>query len=298
MTMHPTIQQLLNDSPVLLDGAWGTELQRRGLAAGACPDAMNLNQPSVVFEVARSYAEAGSQLILTNTFGANRFRLAAYQLADQTKEINRRGAQISKQAAGSSVKVFGSIGPSGKMLLTGEVTVKELEAAFREQAEALAEGGVDGLVIETMSDLEEAQAALRAARSTGLPVVVCMVFDAGKNKDRTMMGHTPEQVAQVLTEAGADVVGANCGQGIAGFIPICQRMRTATALPLWMKPNAGLPEMEGDRVVYRTTPQEFASYVPELVKAGASFVGGCCGTTPEFIRHIAAVLEKTQNNNQ
>jgi methionine synthase I (cobalamin-dependent) len=161
-----------------------------------------------------------------------------------------------------------------------------LQDAFTEQARALAEAGADGLVIETMSDLKEAREAVIAARKTALPVVACMVFDSGKARDRTMMGHTPEQVAQVLTDAGADVIGANCGQGIAGFVPICKRLRAATNLPIWIKANAGLPDVVEGRIDYHITPIEFAAFIPELVASGASFVGGCCGTSPAFIQAI------------
>jgi methionine synthase I (cobalamin-dependent) len=230
--------------------------------------------------------EAGSQVILTNTFGANRFRLAEAALADQVVAINRRGVEISRAAAGGRAKVFASMGPSGKMQLTGDVTVEAWREAFAEQAQALAEAGADAVVVETMSDLEEARAAVEGARSTGLPVVACMVFDSGRDKDRTMMGHTPEQVARALAEAGVDVVGANCGQGVAGFVAICRRLRAATSRPIWIKANAGLPEMVEGRPVYRMTAEDFASYYGALRAAGAAFVGGCCGTGPEFIRAL------------
>jgi methionine synthase I (cobalamin-dependent) len=198
--------------------------------------------------------------------------------------------EISRQAAGGRAKVFASIGPTGKLLMNGEVSEDELLAAFTEQAQALAEAGADGLVVETMADLTEATLAVRAAKGTGLPVVGCMVFDSGKNKDRTLMGVTPEQAATALAEAGADVIGANCGQGIAGFVAICQRMRAVTDRPLWMKANAGLPQMEGGRTVYRTTPDEFAAVAPALAQAGAVFIGGCCGTSPAFIQALRRSL--------
>jgi 5-methyltetrahydrofolate--homocysteine methyltransferase len=198
--------------------------------------------------------------------------------------------EISRQAARGRARVFASIGPSGKLLLSGEVTEEELRAAFAEQAQALAKGGADALVVETMSDLEEAKLAVSAARQTGLPVVACMVFDSGKDKDRTMMGNTPEQIAQALTEAGADVIGANCGQGIAGFVGICRRLRAATERPIWIKANAGLPVMVDGHAQYQTTPEQFAGFIPELLQAGASFVGGCCGTRPEFIAAISRKL--------
>ncbi|RME95920.1 MAG: hypothetical protein D6766_01980, partial [Verrucomicrobia bacterium] len=228
--------------------------------------------------------------ILTNTFGGSRLALEGHGLADQAPAINEAGARLSKEAAAGRALVFGSIGPTGKMLMMGETTPEELEAVFLEQAEALERGGADGLVIETMADLDEARAAIRAARRTGLPVAACMVFDSGKDKDRTMMGVTPEQAAEALTEAGADIVGSNCGQGIAGFVAICRRLRSATDRPVWIKANAGLPRIEGGRTVYETTPEEFAAVAPQLVEAGASFIGGCCGTTPEFIAAVGRRL--------
>ena len=291
--MNSLLQWLLASGPVLTDGAWGTQLQARGLAAGEFPDAWNLTHPERVTEVARAYVAAGSRIILTNTFGANRVRLADHGLADRGVEINRLGVEISCRAADGRAKVFASIGPSGKMLVSGETTADALEVAFSEQARALADAGADALVVETMSDLDEARIAVRAARQTGLPVVGCMVFDAGKSQDRTMMGNTPEQVAEALTAAGADVVGSNCGQGIAGFAAICRRLRAATDRPIWVKANAGLPEMVEGRVVYRTTPEEFAGHAAELIAAGASFLGGCCGTSPEFIRQLGRAMRQT-----
>jgi methionine synthase I (cobalamin-dependent) len=239
-----------------------------------------------VEQVPRAYVEAGSQIVLTNTFRANRLALADYGLSDQAVQINRAGGEISRRAAGERARVFGSIGPSGKMLFAGQVSAEELQTAFEEQAQALAVTGVDALVIETMSDLDEAKLALTAARATGLPVVACMVFDSGKDKDRIMTGRTPEEVAQELTAAGADVVGANCGQGIASYVAICQRLRAATDCPVWIKANAGVPQIVDNQVVYESTAEQFASHGPELVGAGASFLGGCCGTDPDYIRAL------------
>ncbi|NUQ65359.1 MAG: homocysteine S-methyltransferase family protein, partial [Pirellulales bacterium] len=193
--MPSLIQELLAEGPVLTDGAWGTELQARGLPPGACPDLWNLEAPDRVEEVARAYVDAGSRIILTNTFGANRFVLEGRGMADEAAEIARRGARISRSAAGDRAFVFGSIGPSGKMLLAGDVEPGDLREAFAEQALALAEGGADALVVETMADLDEALLALEGARRTGLPVVACLVFDSGRDLDRTMMGTTPEQAA-------------------------------------------------------------------------------------------------------
>jgi methionine synthase I (cobalamin-dependent) len=285
------VAELVARAPVLTDGAWGTELLARGLKPGDCPDEWNLSRPRQVEEVAESYVAAGSRVILTNTFRSNRITLAGHGLAGKTAQLNRAGAAISKRAAGARAKVFASIGPSGKMLMAGETTEEELREAFAEQARALAEGGADALVVETMSDLAEARIALQAAKSTGLPVVACMVFDTGKNKDRTMMGATPEQAAAELTGAGADAIGANCGVGIESYVPICRRLRSSTDRPVWIKANAGLPELVEGRAVWRMTPEEFAGFVPPLVEAGASFIGGCCGTSPAFIRALARAVD-------
>ncbi len=290
--MHTTLAHLLSNGPVLTDGAWGTQLQARGLGIGEFPDLWNLTHPEQVLQVARAYVDAGSQIILTNTFGANRIRMAEHTGAERVEEINRRGVELSRQAAQGRAAVFASIGPSGKLLLSGEVSEDELRDAFRQQARALAEAGADALVIETMTDLAEAKLALTAARETSLPVVVCMVFDSGKAKDRTMMGNTPEQAAAALTAAGADVVGANCGQGIEGFATICGRLRAATDRSIWLKPNAGLPTIVEGRARYNVSPEGFAGAVPELLRLGAGFVGGCCGTGPEFIASAARVLKR------
>ena len=226
--MHSTLENLLSDGPVVTDGAWGTELQSRGLPVGACPDAWNLSHPEAVEAVARAYVEAGSRIILTNTFGANRFILARQDLADRVAEINAAGVEISRRAAGNRAKVFASMGPSGVMLMMGEVSEDDLKAGFSEQARAMADAGADGIVVETMTDPAEACLAVAAAKETGLPVVACMTFDSGAKLDRTMMGTTPEQAAEQLLEAGADIIGSNCGQGVAGFVEICRRLHAAS----------------------------------------------------------------------
>jgi 5-methyltetrahydrofolate--homocysteine methyltransferase len=288
--MKPLIQQLTATGPILADGAWGTELQKMGLAPGVIADGWNLSHPERVEEVARSYVEAGSGIVLTNTFRANRVALAGHELAGKVKQVNRAGVKISRRAAGNRARVFASIGPSGKLLMAEEIGREELQDAFAEQANSLAEASPDALVIETMSDLVEAGIALEAARATGLPVVVCMVFDSGKNQDRTLTGVTPELAAKELTAQGADVIGANCGKGIDAFIDVCRRLHAATDRPIWIKPNAGMPRLSGDSVVYDTTPEAFASHVPSLIEAGAAFIGGCCGTNSQFIRAMSQHL--------
>jgi 5-methyltetrahydrofolate--homocysteine methyltransferase len=289
--MHPFIARILAHGPLITDGAWGTQLQARGLTTGEFPDGWNLSHPEKVADVAQAYVAAGSRIILTNTFGANRVRLGEDPaLLAHLAEINQQGVALSRRAAGNRAYVFASLGPTGKVLMTGEVDPAEIQAAFEEQARAIAEAQPDAIVVETMSDPDEAKLAVAAAKMTGLPVIACMVFDSGKNKDRTMMGTTPEAAAQILTAAGADVIGANCGQGIEGFVPICRRLHAATDLPIWIKANAGIPQLVDGRPVYQATPESFASFVPELLKAGASFLGGCCGTSPDFIRKVCSDL--------
>ena len=284
--MHQLLSELTAAGPVVTDGAWGTQLQERGLEPGACPDEWNLSHPERVEEVARAYVEAGSQVILTNTFGANRFALARHGLAEKLVQINRTGVEISRRAAAGRAKVFASVGPTGIMLMMGEVSPEDVQAAFQTQARAIADAGADAIVLETFSDPAEIVLAVAAAKKAGLAVVACMTFDSGKDHDRTLMGTTPERAAQKLAEAGADCVGSNCGQGIEGFVKIAARLKAATDRPIWIKANAGLPEVIRGRAVYAQTAEKFAAVIPALVNAGANFIGGCCGTTPEFIRAI------------
>ena len=290
--MHPLIAELTAAGPVVTDGAWGTQLQQRGLPLGACPDLWSLEAPEQVEAVARAYVDAGSQVILTNTFGANRFTLKRYSQDDRVAEVNRRGVEISRRAANGRAKVFASMGPTGVMLLMGQVQPDELQEAFAVQARAMAEAGADGIVIETMSDPAEAVLAVAAAKATGLPVVACMTYDSGPQKDRTMMGTTPEQAAAQLTAAGADVIGANCGQGVAGFVALCSRLKASTDRPIWIKANAGLPQVIEGMAAYAMSADEFAGYAAEIAALGAAFIGGCCGTTPDFIRAVVKRVRK------
>jgi methionine synthase I (cobalamin-dependent) len=290
MTSHRLIEELIAEGTVLTDGAWGTELQARGIKPGEMPDLWNLSHPDRVEEVARAYVDAGSRIVLTNTFRANRIAFAKNPEVERIAEINRAGVEISKRAAGDAALVFASIGPSGKQLVTGEVTEEQLAAAFREQATAQAEGGADGIAVETMADLTEAKLALEAALATGLPVVACMVFDSGKNKDRTMMGVGTQQAAESLTAWGAHVIGANCGLGVEEYVAVCAGLASATDRPIWIKANAGMPQLVKGEIVYQTTAAEFAGCLPKLLEAGASFVGGCCGTDPTYIAALRAAL--------
>ena len=295
MTTLELTQALQSRRVVILDGAWGTELARRGLPAGECPERWNLTQAVSVAEIPRAYAASGAQIVLTNTFGGSRIKLAKSDLADKTREVNLAGARISKSAVGDRALVFASVGPTGEFLAPlGEITAEAMEAVFREQIEALVAGGADGVVIETMTDLEEALCALRAAKgiNAALPVAVSLTFDKGARGYATMMGVTPEQAATTLTAAGADIIGSNCGNGLANMIEIVRELRAHTAKPLWAKANAGLPELLNGNTVFREIPAAMAQLAPDLVSAGASLIGGCCGTTPEHIKAIAAACAR------
>lgn len=283
---HPLIAELLTRVPIVTDGAWGTQLHARGLASGAIPELWNLSHPGEVTAVARGYVEAGAEIVLTNTFGANRFRLGA--AADRVVEINVAGVALSRQAANGETLIFASIGPSGRRLHNSG-DEKEILAGFVEQVQAIATARPDGLVIETMVDVAEARLALRAACTTGLPVVASMVFDP--DTGCTLSGTRVEDAAAPLVEAGADVVGANCGRGIAGMAAICARLRVAAGRPIWVKASAGLPTITDGKATYDFSPEEFAANAAALRISGASFIGGCCGTGPDAIAAIARRLK-------
>jgi len=275
------------------DGAWGTQLDVLGCPPGYCREEWNVSHPDAVRSVAASYVEVGSQIILTNTFSANRFTLGNHGFEDHVAAFNEAGARLSKEAAGDSVAVFGSIGPTGKIIMVGEVSEEQVYEAFVEQAEGLARGGVDAVVVETMTELAEVLAAVRAVKDkTGLGVVACMTFDSGPEQTDTMMGVSPRQAAEAMSAAGADMVGCNCGAGVENYVKVAALLREATDLPIWVKPNAGVPELDGGQVVYKERPEDYAARVPALIEAGANVIGGCCGTGPEHIRRIVQMLQK------
>ncbi len=277
---------------LLADGATGTNYQVRGLARGDAPEQWLFADPTKVIRLHRDFIQSGANIILTNTFGGTAVRLAHAGLEDNAAEVNRRAVGLARQAIqGERVWVAGSMGPSGQLLEPfGTLTHEEAVAQFAAQAKALAEGGVDLLVIETQFDMGEASAALEGARSvTDLPVVVSFSFDMGTN---TMMGLKAAQVAKEMTALGADIIGVNCGRALDENLINLREMRQATHLPLWMKPNAGLPRMTDDDVaVYDVTPEMMGAAAERWLAAGAQIVGGCCGTTPEHLRAIARTVE-------
>ena len=268
-------------------------MQARGLPAGEPPELWNNLKPDVVEQVARSYVSAGSDAILTNTFGGNKFVLAPHGAADRAAVLCEAGAQISRRAAGESVKVFGSIGPTGKVVMMGEVDEGELADAFAAAAGGLKHGRVDAVVLESFSELAEVRLAIRGVRkATDLPIVASMTFASGPDKTNSMMGDSPADLARLAEQEGIDAVGANCGVGPENYVKVAALLRQATDLPIWIKPNAGVPKMVGNKTVFPMGPEEFASHVPALIEAGANFVGGCCGTTPDHIRAVRAAVDK------
>jgi 5-methyltetrahydrofolate--homocysteine methyltransferase len=292
--MKKLSQLVSNKSTILSDGAWGTNLQRKGLEIGECPEEWNINHPDLVEEVARDFIEAGSRLIKTNSFGGSRFKLEQYGLGERTTEINRLAGELSRKAAGEDVLVMGSIGPTGKMLITGEVSEDDLYEAFKQQATALEEGGVDVILVETMSDLEEARLAVQAASDNTRCEIACtMTFEKTVDGDyKTMMGIAPAQMFPTLLDAGATFIGTNCGNGIQRMVEVVGEIRAVnTEIPVVVHANAGMPVYEEGKTIFPETPEEMAGYVPQLVEAGANVIGGCCGTTPEHVKKIGEKLK-------
>ena len=284
----------LKERVLLCDGAWGTTMQAMGLQPGECPELWNITRRDDVLAIARSYVDAGCDIIETNSFGGNRIKLAQYGLEEKVSEVNEAAAAISRQAAGPGVYVAGSVGPTGKILMMGEVTPGELYDIFAAQAKALEKGGADIILIETMTDPEEAVIAVRAAReNTRCVVAATMTFDPGPGGYYTIMGTSPADMVKVLKEAGAEIVGSNCGNGTGVLAGVARAIREADPeIPLIIQPNAGVPALIDGKTLFPETPETMASFVPEFIRLGVNIIGGCCGTTPQHIRAIAAALRK------
>lgn len=275
------------------DGAWGTQLMQRGLPEGRPPEWFALERPDVLEEVARLYVAAGADLVTTDTFGGSSFRLRRHGLETQLEAINREAVRAVRRATTGGALVSASVGPTGEMLEPyGDVAVEAAEDAFAEQMAVLALAGADLFCIETMADLAEATCAVRAARrvAPSLPVVVTMTFEPGPRGLFTMMGVSPADAARALVDAGADVVGSNCGTGIADMVEIARAMTGVSPRPVAIQPNAGLPETVDGRLLYRETAESMAARVPELLALGVQVVGSCCGTTPEHTRAIRGAV--------
>ena len=286
--------ELLANETLLADGAMGTMLHARGVGFDKCFDELNITNPAAVADVHREYIEAGAQLIITNTFGANCFKLSKHGLEEDVKEINHKGVELAKRVVAASFKdvlVAGDVGPLGVRIAPyGRVQLEEAREAFTEQIQALADADADLILVETFSDLYEIKEAIKAAREVcDLPVVASMTFT---RDDRTLLGDNPTKVARALHEAGADVIGVNCSGGPAQLLRILKQMNLAVPDgKFWVKPNAGWPEQVGGRIMYPADAEYFGDYALSFREAGACIVGGCCGTTPQHISAMRKVLD-------
>ncbi|MGC2111200.1 MAG: homocysteine S-methyltransferase family protein [Candidatus Korobacteraceae bacterium] len=289
--MNNLLKRVKAGEILISDGAMGTFLHAKGLGAGECPESWCVSHPQAVKEIAEAYVGAGSDLVETNSFGATSFKLKSYKFADKVREFNFAAANLAKQVMGNKGFVAASVGPTGHIVVDegGDTTPQELYDAFKAQVVALAEGGADAICIETMSSVVEAEQAIKATKeNTKLPVICTFTFEAGAKGFRTMMGVKPDRAAKAAVAAGADIVGANCGNGIRNMIEITRQMRAAVPdTPILVHSNAGPPVMEDGKTVFKETPEFMASYVPELIEAGANIIGGCCGTTPAHITAMA-----------
>jgi methionine synthase I (cobalamin-dependent) len=286
------IMELIQDRVAIFDGGMGSMLIARGLAPGESPEMWNLEKPEAVAEIHRLYFEAGSDVVHTNTFGGNPIKLAAGPLADRSKQVNRKAAELAKRVCPPGKLVAGDLGPTGKFLEpVGGLSSQAAEDCYRRQAEALLEGGADLVSIETMYSLEEALAALRAVKSLGkVFVIAALTYQRTPRGFFTLMGEGVAAAAQAFREAGADALGSNCTLGSQAMIALTLEMRRSTRLPILIQPNAGKPQTTDEGVVYAQTPGEFAADGLGIKAAGADMIGGCCGTDPDFIRELARAL--------
>ena len=284
------LKELLKRDYVILDGAMGTNLFMKGLTSGECPESWNIDNPKKIFEIHESFVNAGSDIIVTNTFGGNQFRLKLHQLESKVKELNYSGAQIARKSAGKKVFVAGSIGPSGEILeplgnLKYELAVK----AFGEQSLALAEGGVDMLWLETFSDIKEVQAALEGSMQTGLPIVATMSFDT---VGKTMMGVSPNEFVSFMEKQhNVFAYGANCGLGFDELLQTVGQMQNAGGKNVVAKSNLGIPVFHNGLIKYNTTEKSLLDYAVKARNMGALFIGGCCGTEAKHIKKIKEILK-------
>jgi 5-methyltetrahydrofolate--homocysteine methyltransferase len=295
---RPGLLRAIEGRVLLGDGAMGTQLQQAGLESGGCGEAWNLDHPERVLAIQRAYAEAGSDCILTNTFGGCRIMLERHGQGGRVAEINEAGARLAREALGGRAGfVLGDIGPFGGLMEPyGEIAPARVEQAFREQARALVEGGVDAIIIETQTALEELEIAIAAAREAGAPVVIgSLAYDKMADVDevRTMMGVSPEMAAEFMAARAVDVLALNCGTfvDVALATDVVRRYRSVSGLPVMAQPNAGQPVLEDFKVVYHETPEQMAADLPGLLAAGAAIVGGCCGSTPAHIRRFREVMD-------
>lgn len=286
--------KLSKEKVLVSDGAIGSLLFEKGLNPGDCPERFNLERPEILAEIALSYLQAGADIIQTNTFGASPLKLSDYDLEDKTEEINKKAVEIVKQVVDSKALVSGSVGPTGKMLLPyGDIEPVAMKENYKRQIGTLIESGVDLLCIETMTDLNEAVIAIQSARelSQDIPIISTMTFDVLPQGCVTIMGNKISEVCAKLEEAGANVIGSNCGNGTKNMITIAKEFIANSQLPIIIQSNAGIPTIIDDQVIYQETPEEFADFTKILLELGVSIIGGCCGTTPNHIRAIRQTVD-------
>lgn len=289
--MKSLLERLAAGEILISDGAMGTFLQAKGLQPGESPEEWCVSHPDAVKSVAEAYIAAGADIIETDSFGGTSYKQREFGLENRVAEFNKAAARLAKEVIGDRGYVAASVGPTGQIVEDegGMVSSEDLYSAFKEQAIALEEGGADAVCIETMSSITEAVQAIKAAKeNTKLVVMATFTFESGARGFRTMMGVDPEKAAKEAVEAGADIVGANCGTGIESMIEITRQIRAAVPnTPILIQANAGLPVLENGRTVFKDSPEQMAAKAPELIAAGANIIGGCCGTTPDHIRAIA-----------
>jgi len=288
------LDRLAQKKLLVSDGAWGTMLQAAGLTGGACPEEWNVTHPDKVRAVAKAYQDAGADIVLSNTFGGTRAKLEKVGLGDRVAELNEAGAKLSLAGAPNCI-VAASIGPTGEFMEpVGELTEEQMQAYFAEQIAAIYKGGVRAICIETMSAVEEVICAIRATKKIdkNIDVITTLTFENSPRGYKTMMGVDCQRAATELDAAGADVIGANCGNGIEQMITITKELRRYTKKPILIHANAGLPVLVNGQTTFKQTPQDMAAKVKELVDAGASIIGGCCGTTPAHIAAIKVEIDK------
>jgi len=285
--------ECLKQEVLVCDGAMGTMLMKEGMPEGACPDLWGIEKSKVLFSIHKAYVDSGADIVTTNTFGANSIKLSKFGLEKRGEEINRRSAEIARKACGDKAYLFGDIGPTGEYLKpVGNIESGDMLQAFAEQAKVLVQEGVDAIILETMSDMEELQSAIMAVKeNTKLPLIASMTFQRTPAKGfRTTSGISIPQFVNEGLLAGCNVIGANCNLTIAEMTELIAEMKDLSSSFLIAQPNAGMPKLIDDRTVYEQSPDEFAEHIPKLIQQGVKIIGGCCGTTPAHIEKIKQVL--------
>ena len=292
--MKSLLKEIQNGKILISDGAWGTFLHELGLGVGECPEIWNVTHRDKVLSIAKSYVDAGADMILTNSFGAHPLRLKHYGLQNRAFELNQAAAEISRVAAREDHFVLGSIGPSGAIIMMQEIPEEEVYDGFRIQVEALAKGGADAICVETMSEIAEACLAIRAAKEfTDLEVICTFTYQKTVHGYyRTMMGVSPEDMITAVREVGADIIGANCGIGFDQMLEVVKEIKEAdNTTPVLVHANAGIPIVKNNKTIFPESPEEMSSKIKYLIDAGVNIIGGCCGTTPEHIRLFAQEIK-------